>query len=335
MPNSPASAPNRPRVIGHRGAPGHRPEHTESAYRLAFAQGVDAVEPDIVVTRDGVLVIRHENEIGGTTDVAEHPEFANRRTTKTIDGMHLTGWFTEDFTWAELQTLRCRERLPELRPENARHDGEDPILSLEQLCALVDEQSALFGRDVDLVIEIKHAQYFLELDVDIVGLLLSALARSGWDRRPDRLTVECFELAPLESLRDSGLPAQFVFLLESAGAPADEVARHGRRARPFSWFRSDAGLDSLIGRVDGVSFSKRDILADDDPFSGLVARAHHRGLSVLTWTLRPENRFLDRAYRSGKDPAQLGDYQTEWRRIVRSGVDGVFVDYPDLAGEIL
>jgi glycerophosphoryl diester phosphodiesterase len=146
-----------PLLIGHRGAPGYRPEHTASSYRLAFAMGVDAVEPDVVATADGVLVIRHENEISGTTDVAEHPEFAERRTTKRIDGESLTGWFTEDFTWAELATLRCRERIPALRPGSAEYDGTEPILRLGDLLRLVEEASVEHGRDIGVVLEIKHA----------------------------------------------------------------------------------------------------------------------------------------------------------------------------------
>jgi glycerophosphoryl diester phosphodiesterase len=139
---SPTESPVRPLLIGHRGAPGYRPEHTASSYRLAFAMGVDAVEPDVVATADGVLVLRHENEISGTTDVADRPEFADRRTTKRVDGARLTGWFTEDFTWAELTTLRCRERIPALRPGSAEHNDTEPILRLSDLLDLVEEASA-------------------------------------------------------------------------------------------------------------------------------------------------------------------------------------------------
>ena len=135
----------RPLVIGHRGAPGYRPEHSRSSYDLALAMGVDAVEPDIVVSKDGVLVVRHENEISGTTDVADRPEFADRRTTKTVDGAELTGWFTEDFTWDELATLRCRERLPQLRPASASFDDEQPVLRLRDVLDLVRDAVARAG----------------------------------------------------------------------------------------------------------------------------------------------------------------------------------------------
>ncbi|HXR44580.1 MAG TPA: glycerophosphodiester phosphodiesterase family protein, partial [Pseudolysinimonas sp.] len=149
-------APQTVQVIGHRGASGYRPEHSRSAYELAIALGADAVEPDIVATRDGELVLRHENDISGTTDVARHPEFAARRTTKTVDGASITGWFTEDFTWDELSTLRVVERLPALRPHSASFDGLQPMLRLRDLLTILDDAT----RAVDLVAEIKHPSYF-------------------------------------------------------------------------------------------------------------------------------------------------------------------------------
>lgn len=328
MPRHASATPARPLVIGHRGAPGLRPEHTESSYRLAFEAGVDAVEPDVVVSRDGVLLVRHENEISGTTDVADRPEFAGRRTTKTVDGEKLTGWFAEDFTWAELATLRTRERVPKLRPENAAFDGAEPILRLRDVLALADAEGERLGREFSVVIELKHVHFLRGEGHDPVELLLAELRACGWDDRPGRLIVESFELEPLDRLRDSGLPALRVFLMEHTGAPADEKARSGRRARSYDWYRSDAGLDALAGRVDGISVSKRDLLADP----GLAERARARGLGVFVWTLRPENRFLERGLRSGSDDAAWGDWRAEWERIAAAGIDGVFVDRPDLFG---
>lgn len=319
-----------PWVIGHRGAPGARPEHTESAYRLALAMGVDAVEPDVVVSRDGVLLVRHENEISTTTDVATRPEFAGRRTRKTVDGVELDGWFAEDFDWAELATLRARERLPSLRPANTAFDGREPILRLRDLLAIVDEESGRRQREFAVVIELKHAEFLRSQGHDLVPLLLAELAACGWADRPGRLVIECFELAPLERLRAAGVRGRLIALLESAGSPADELARAGDDARTFAWYRSDPGLDALGGRVDGISVDKADLLADADPRSGLVARAHARGLSVFTWTLRHERAFLDPAFRRGDAPAAWGDWRREWATIVRSGVDGVFVDHPEL-----
>ena len=338
-------ARSRPLVIGHRGASGLRPEHTESAYRLACRQGVDAVEPDVVVTRDGVLVVRHENEISGTTDIAEHPEFADRRTTKTVDGIELSGWFTEDFDWAELATLRCRERLPEVRPENRAFDGREPILRLSEVLAVVDEESAALGREIGVVLEVKHAQFFSERGHRFEELLPPVLDGSGWAARPQRLVVECFELGILERLRADGLAADFIFLLEHAGAGADEVAREaagGPAAASYAWYRSDAGLEALAGRVAGISVDTCDLVSADPEgavrASDLVDRAHARGLAVFTWTLRPENRFLEAPFRSGdpRDPESArawGDWRAAFGALVRTGVDGIFVDHPELGIE--
>lgn len=336
------SAPtaNRPYLIGHRGAPGYRPEHTESSYRLAFAQGVDAVEPDLVVTSDGVLVIRHENEISGTTNVAELEQFADRRTTKTVDGVTLTGWFTEDFTWAELSSLKCRERVPELRPENVRFDDEEPMLRLRDLCAIVDEASTQHGREFGLVIELKHVQALAELGHDLVSLLLVELRETGWDAKPGRLVIECFELSPLDRLREAGLPASLVFLLEHSGAPADQIAFHGDAAHEFSWYRTDAGLESLVGVVNGISLAKRDLFKTNAlgkvvGANDVVARAHRLGLKVYTWTMRPENRFLAQNFRLGRSPREWGDWKSEWQVILSSGLDGVFLDHPDLLDQVV
>ena len=196
----------RPLVIGHRGAPGYRPEHTRSSYDLALAMGVDAVEPDVVPTRDGVLVVRHENEISGTTDVSTRPEFATRRTTKTVDGTELTGWFTEDFTWAELATLKCRERLPKIRPASASFDDQQPILRLADVLDLVRAASDEQQRAIGVVLEIKHATYFESVGLDVVPLVEAELRRSGWSDSP-ALVIESFESTVLESQRERGVRA--------------------------------------------------------------------------------------------------------------------------------
>lgn len=323
-----------PLVIGHRGAPGYRPEHSASSYRLACELGADAVEPDVVVTSDGVLVVRHENEISGTTDVSRRPEFASRRTTKVIDGKRLTGWFTEDFTWAELSMLRCRERLGRVRPDNRDYDGREPILRLRDVLAIVDEQSARLGRELQAVVEVKHAAYFAARGIDIGALLLEELAATGWDARPERLVIECFELGVLDRLRDAGVRASLVFLAERFGSPADEPVA-GAPARNFAWYRSDAGLDLLSSRVDGISVAKGNLLRLNalgraiGPTT-LVRRAHARGLRVFTWTLRPENRYLNVRFQTSLRGAEWGDWQSEFGMVLASGVDGIFVDHPDL-----
>ena len=319
-------APNPPfvpLVIGHRGAPGYRPEHTRSSYELAFALGADAVEPDIVITKDGVLVVRHENEISGTTDVAQHPEFAGRHTTKRIDGVTLTGWFTEDFTWAELATLRARERLPELRQHSSSFDGAEPMLRLSELLELVDETADRTARPLRLVAEIKHPTYFASIGMPLDEPVAAALAPWGGQ---ERLTVECFEQTVLGQVRMRGVSAEFVYLMEATGAAPDLVDRDGSSAESYALQLTDAGLDRLAREVDGISPDKSLLL--DDP--ALVSRAHERGLRVFTWTLRPENGFLAAPHRLGGAPSDWGDWRTEFESIIRTGVDGIFVDHADL-----
>lgn len=330
----------KPLLIGHRGAPGYRPEHTASAYLLAFAQGVDAVEPDLVVSRDGVIVIRHENEISGTTDVADHPEFAARRTTKVVDGVELTGWFTEDFTWGELATLTCRERVPELRADNVAYNDTERMLRLSDLIDLVEEWNASHEKPVGLVIELKHVDFLRQQGHDLVGLMQADLEASGWDQKYELLTIECFEIDPLDRLREAGALAKLIFLMESKGSPPDQISMFGDDAHQYAWYRTDAGLDSLMGRVHGISLSKRDLLQVNSlgqavGVQDIVQRAHERGLVVFTWTLRPENGFLVPGFRSGGSRAERGDWREEWRLILSTGLDGVFLDHPDLLGEVL
>lgn len=320
-----------PLVIGHRGASGYRPEHSESAYRLAFAMGVDAVEPDVVATRDGVLVVRHENEISGTTDVADHPEFADRRTTRVVDGGRQTGWFTEDFTWEELATLRTRERLPDIRPSSASFDGSEPILRLVDLLGLVREASLEHGREIGVVLEIKHATHFAAAGLDLVPLVARDLVATGWADGGPPLVVESFESTALARLSEAGVRATYVYLLEAEGKPADLVARDGDAAVGYAASASPEGLAALVGVVDGVSVDKRMILADG---GALVRDAHERGLLVYTWTCRPENAFLHRRYRGAGGKAAFGDYEGEWEELRTSGVDGVFVDHPDLGVDV-
>ena len=325
----------RPLVIGHRGAPGYRPEHSRSSYDLALAMGVDAVEPDIVVSKDGVLVVRHENEISGTTDVADRPEFADRRTAKTIDGAELTGWFTEDFTWDELSTLRCRERLPKIRPSSASFDDQQRVLRLRDVLDLVRAGSLDQGREIGIVLEIKHATYFARLGWDVAELVERELLDAGWGRGELPLTIEAFESTVLRGLRERGIRGTYVYLLEAAGRPYDMVAALGAAAPTYRDTARPAGLDRLIGVVDGISVDKRMILAPDKlgrmtgP-SPVIGDAHARGLRVYTWTCRPENAFLVGQYRTRGGAGAFGDYESEWAVIRDAGIDGVFVDHADL-----
>ena len=294
--------------------------------------GADAVEPDVVATADGVLVIRHENEISGTTDVADHPEFADRRTTKRIDGERLTGWFTEDFTWAELATLRCRERLPALRTESAEFDDTEPILRLTDLLALVADASTEHGRGLGVVLEIKHATFFAGIGHDLAALVERDLRAAGWAAGEHPLWIESFEQTVLAELRGRGVRATYVFLVEATGSPADLVARDGADAATYADALTAEGLDRLAGAVDGISVDKAILLRDGG--AGLVRAAHAHGLDVFTWTCRPENAFLDRRFRSGARKAAHGDYPAEWEAIAATGVDGVFVDHPDLGAAV-
>lgn len=328
--------PARPLIIGHRGAPGYRPEHTRSSYELAFALGADAVEPDIVATKDGVLVLRHENEISGTTDVAIRPEFSALRTTKNVDGRELTGWFTEDFTWQQLSTLRSKERIPDLRRSSATFDGTSSILRLRDLLEIIEDASAQSGRALGMVAEIKHATYFENAGLPLDALLASELAGSAFADGTG-LFVEAFEQTVLHRLAARGLPARYVYLVEKKGKPFDQVAALGRAAPDYADALTDAGLDALADgsdgfRVDGISVDKSLLFegAADGRINDLVARAHLRGLAVYTWTLRPENAFLSKAFRRQGDKAEHGDWQGEFGRILSAGVDGIFCDHPDL-----
>lgn len=312
----------RPLVIAHRGASGHRVEHSRAAFELGIAQGADAVEPDLVPTRDGVLVVRHENEISGTTDVAEHREFADRRTTRTVDGQRLTGWFTEDFTWAELQGLRLRERLPRLRPANDDRATGGGLLRFVDLLDLLETAD----RPVRLIAEIKHAAHFEAAGFPMHELLLAELG----ERLDGLVTVESFEQTVLRRLRSSGFDGRTVFLAEASGAPADLVARDGSAAPDYASFLTDDGLAALATEEHGVSVDKT-LLLGRSGTTNLVDRAHAVGLEVYTWTLRPENAFLARRHRGRGGRAAHGDWCAEFREILATGLDGVFADHPDLA----
>ena len=316
-----------PLVIGHRGAPGYRPEHSRSSYELALAMGVDAVEPDVVATKDGVLVVRHENEISGTTDVAEHPEFADRKTTKRVDGQALTGWFTEDFTWAELSTLRGRERLPEVRLSSASFDGSQAILRLVDVLDIVREGSVEHGREIGVVLEVKHATYFASIGIELAPLIERDLRAAGWADGELPLIIECFESTVLGQLRERGIPASYIYLIEASGRPYDLLVAQGKQAATYKATVTPQGLDDLVGRVDGISVNKKMLLVRGNT---IVPDAHARGLKVFTWTCRPENAFLSPEFRGSGGRAAYGDYEAEWGVIARTGVDGVFVDHPDL-----
>jgi glycerophosphoryl diester phosphodiesterase len=313
-----AEAATRPLVIAHRGASGYRPEHTLAAYALGARQGADYIEPDVVATKDGVLVVRHENEISTTTDVASHPEFASRRTTKTIDGVAVTGWFTEDFTLAELRTLRAIERLPSLRPQNAAYDGRYRVPTLQEVVDLSRRLSRRLDRPIGLYPETKHPTYFRSIGLALERRLLRLLRRNGLHRRRAPVFIQSFEADSLKRLNRL-TQLRLVQLLGAPQPPPDL-----------------ASLRQVARYADGVGPSKEYIvpLASDGaslPPTGFVRRAHRAGLLVHAYTFRRENVFLPLELRSGPDPAAYGRIAAEYERFFDLGVDGVFTDHPDTA----
>ena len=314
-------------VIAHRGASGERPEHTRAAYALAIEQGADFIEPDLVMTRDGHLVARHENEIGGTTDVADRPEFADRRATKTIDGMEVTGWFTEDFTLAELRTLRARERLPELRPANTDFDGDAPILTFAEVLAIAREGAARTGRPIGVIPELKHPAYFAAIGLPMEDAFVAVLEAEGWAGPDAPLVVQCFEVEPLRRL-NARIDAPLVQLIAAGSGPWD------RPDLTSADMLSPEGLAEIAAYADIVGLESGLVIAHDSGTpTGVVGAAHEADLTVHVWTLRAENAFLPPAYRRGGDPAAHGDLHGWARALYAAGVDGVFSDFPGVAVE--
>jgi len=330
-------------VIAHRGASGVRPEHTLEAYRLAVAQGADYIEPDLVLTRDGVLVARHENEIGGTTDIASRPEFADRRRAALIDGEQVSGWFTEDFTLAELRSLRARERLPALRPSSASFDGRFAIPSFAEILDLVEaldqERAAaarLAGRPVPPRIgiypETKHPTHFLQLGLDFQQPLLEALGARGRLGADSRIFVQSFEVGNLRKLRAAAPELPLVQLMAGHGGPADQAGS----GTDYAAMGTPAGLAAVAGYANAIGVAK-DLLIPRDARgrlgspTRLLAEAHAAGLAVHAWTFRAENEFLPAGCRLGDSPAGIGDLGCELRPFLALGLDGFFTDHTDRA----
>ena len=329
---SPAKA--SPIVFGHRGAAGYRPEHTVASYELAARMGADFIEPDLVSTKDGHLVVRHEPEIGGTTDVADHPEFADRKTTKVIDGTSYTGWFTDDFTLAELKTLRAKERLPDVRQRNTIYDGRYEIPTLQEVIDLRAELSKELGRTVGIVPEVKHSSYFKAEGLAIEPKLVQALRDNGLDKADSPVVVQSFETANLRELNDE-IDVPLVALLDSpAVVPGDVQAAGGTST--FADLATPAGLKGLAEFADWVGPSKTYIIPTDaagewQAPTSFVDDAHAAGLKVVPYTFRNENQFLPPSLRSSADPNAYGDAFSEYKAFFDLGVDGVFSDNPDTA----
>lgn len=322
-----------PAIVAHRGASGYRPEHTLDAYRLAIAMGADDIELDLVPTRDGVLVARHESEIGATTDVASHPEFADRHATRVIDGKTRSGWFTEDFTLAELKTLSARERLPGTRPGNTAYDGEAGVPTFNEILAMVQAESTRHGRSVGVMAELKHASYFGSIGLPLDTPLLADLRRHEVDHARSRVTVMSFEPTILRRLVGR-LRLPVLQLLGAAGTrPADLVAAGD--SRTYGDLATPEGLAFIDGYADGIAADKSLLLPRDAEGaigvpSTLVRDAHREWLTVHAWTLRAENRYLPSNLRVGDDPEASGDLEAEARALLDAGVDGLITDQPDL-----
>jgi glycerophosphoryl diester phosphodiesterase len=325
---------DRPLVFGHRGAPGYRPEHTLAGYQLAIDMGADFVEPDLVSTKDGVLVARHENEISGTTDVADHPEFADRRTTKTIDGKQVTGWFTEDFTLAELKTLRAKERIPGVRPQNTQYDGMFEVPTLEEVIDLVERNEAASGRTIGIAPETKHPTYFDSIGLSLEEPLAATLKAHDLDDADDPVVIQSFEVSNLRDELEHMVDTPLVQLVDSAGgAPYDQVVA-GTGVTNADLVTKD-GLKRIAGYADWVSPYKYWVIgrtADNHLAAPtkLVQKAHGVGLPVVIWTMRAENQFLPAECRVGTDPNAIGDLGCEVGAYLDAGVDAFFTDQADL-----
>lgn len=299
-----------PLIIAHRGASGYRPEHTLAGYELAARLGADYLEPDLVSTSDGVLVARHEPEIGETTDVARHPEFADRRTVREIDGVASTGWFTGDFSLDELRTLRAVERIPAIRPLNTRFDGHFPIPTFDEILALAGRLSDELGRLIGVYPETKHPSYHASIGLPLEPALLSSLREAGLDRPDAAVFVQSFEVNNLRELRAAGLAVPLVQLLDDTGGPADgAVPDYQRMTTP-------EGLARIASYASAIGPDKTML----DP--ALVDNAHAAGLAVHPYTFRAEPQFI---------PIAHPDAVAEIQHYLQLGVDAIFTDNTDAA----
>ena len=336
---------SRPLVIGHRGASGYLPEHTLQSYALAIKQGADYIEPDMVATKDGHLIARHEPNITNTTDVQSHPEFADRRRTAVVDGVEEIGWFASDFTLAEIKTLRAVQAFPE-RPQ--QFNGRFQIPTLEEIIALVKRESRRRGRRIGIYPETKHPTYHKSIGLPLEGRLVAALRRAGWNRRRAPVFIQSFEQSNLERLNRM-TPVRLVQLVDAFDVNPDGTLAYAPPfdrpydwtvsgdprllARTFGFFATDEGLEEVSTYADGIGPWKRYIVSTLGteteaertlaPPTDLIERAHDHGLLVHTWTFRNEQFRLVSDY--GGNPVN------EYLQFYELGIDGVFSDFPDTA----
>ncbi|WP_060464893.1 glycerophosphodiester phosphodiesterase [Acinetobacter sp. LMB-5] len=332
-------------VVGHRGASALRPEHTLASYQKAIDDGADFIEPDLVSTKDGVLVTRHENEIGGTTNVSTLSQFADRKTTKNIDGKDLTGWFTEDFTLSELQQLKARERIPEFRPANTAYNDLYPVPTLEQVIELAEANYKKTGKIIGLYIETKHPTYFKNQKLAMEDTLLKTLAKYEYTRDIAPVYLQSFEVSNLKYLKDQlGLHktikhAQIIQLYDAkTSQPADFV--ESGETKTYADLATAQGLKDVAKYANGVGPSKGYILNFNDSGSvqttSFITDAHTAGLKVHPYTFRPENNYLPTPLKCSQDkPAERcpSGALKEFEAYFKAGVDGVFTDDPALGRE--
>jgi len=322
-----------PLVIGHRGAAGYRPEHTLASYALAARLNAQFIEPDLVSTKDGVLVARHEPEISQTTDVAQHPNFTGRKTTKVIDGKRVSGWFIEDFTVAELKTLRAVERMPQVRQHNTLYNHRCQIPTFGEIITLREQLSTELGREIGIYPEIKHPSYFRSISLPLEPMLVDALSQAGLNKPAAPVFVQSFEVSTLQALH-AQLRVPLIQLINSTGAPADFVAAGDKRT--YSDLVTPVGLAGIARYAAGIGPAKDRIVSRDAAgFSQhptpLIHDAHAIGLLVHPFTFRNENRFLPAEERSSTDPNAYGNAFAEYQQFYALGVDGLFSDAVDTA----
>jgi glycerophosphoryl diester phosphodiesterase len=316
-----------PIVIAHRGASGYRPEHTLAAYELAVNLGADYIEPDLVSSKDGVLIARHENEISETTNIASHIEFASRQTTKIIDGKSKHGWFTEDFTVAELKTLRAKERIPQVRPQNIVYDGMFEIPTLQEIIDLAQHKSSEIGRTVGIYPETKHPSYFKSIGLSLEETLLETLQINGYQGANAPIFIQSFEVSNLQYLSTkTDLP--LVQLINDSGQPHDFVVSGDNRT--YGDLVTASGLEEIAKYAQAIGVNKNLLIPRDDSGkllspTSLVTDAHAANLLVHLWTFRNEDLFLPLDFQENP--------QGEYELFFSLGIDGVFSDFPDMASD--
>lgn len=333
----PAAWPPVPALSAHRGASALKPEMTQAAFTQAMQDGADLLELDVVMSKDGALIVRHDAALAAlkadgstafaTTDIASRSEFADRKTTKMVDGASQTGWFVEDFTLAELQTLRAIERMPQLRPASAALDGQFPLLTLQQVADLSKAYSAQSGRTVGLLVEIKHAAHAQALGLDVVPALLQFLQHNQWDSAQAPVLVQSFEVQVLQRLRSQS-PVRILQLLSNQGGPPDLSAQ----GVSYAQMGSAQGMAQIQQYAQGVALL-RQLAMDMEKGqwvrpSAVMRAAKEAGLQVHIWTLRPENQFLPNPYKKGTVPAERGHALAEAQALLRGGADGLIADDP-------